>query len=340
MDIEYHFYITYIIALRAGFDKNKAYKIAYSSQYTDDNDVEQLTINKGKPDAYEVYISQTMNIFKPREERLRIYPIFHFFPGTPEETLKLSLRRCDGKLHLLNTTPCNSNALKLINATLKSNNPYRIGIATHTFVDTYAHQSFVGFKDEFNGMKGILNKLIPDIGHADARYAPDWPALKWQDERLISKDKDINNKDRFLEASGKLFELYRRHLTPGCPKQKLEKDKKTLLRDIDRAIGEYDKKNKKKNRRINRYLNLIGDNLVEDYNERSWFKVAVKKQRKDSGSGSRRRRHFKWDYIWQDNYVRSDWYKFQQAVKAHQKKAKEILKPVFEQTEVAKLDNW
>ncbi len=33
MDIEYHFYITYIIALRAGFDKNTAYKIAYSSQY-------------------------------------------------------------------------------------------------------------------------------------------------------------------------------------------------------------------------------------------------------------------------------------------------------------------
>jgi hypothetical protein len=340
MDIEYHFYITYIVALRAGFDRVTAYKIAYSSQYTDDNDRENLIINEGRSDEYEVYISQTMNIFKPGEERLRIYPIFHFFPGTPEETLKLSARRCDGKLHLLNTTPCNSNALKLINDALKTNNPYRIGISTHTFVDTFAHQNFVGFKEDFNGMKGILRKLIPDIGHADAKYNPDWPALKWQDDRLISKCRDIDNKRRFLEASEKLFELYCLHLKPDTTRQKLARDKKALLDELDRAIGEYDKKNKKKDRRINRYKDLIGDNLIEDYDKKSWFKVAVKRQRKDSGFDGGFGTKTEWDYLWKENYVKSDWYKFQQAVKAHQRKAKEILKPLFEQMEVTKLDNW
>ncbi|MEW5746461.1 MAG: DUF6765 family protein [Nitrospirota bacterium] len=38
MDIEYHYYITFLIALRAGFKRDEAYKIAYASQYTDDND--------------------------------------------------------------------------------------------------------------------------------------------------------------------------------------------------------------------------------------------------------------------------------------------------------------
>ncbi len=48
MDNEYHYYITYIIALRAGFERNDAFKIAYSSQYTDDND-KAFTVNNGQP---------------------------------------------------------------------------------------------------------------------------------------------------------------------------------------------------------------------------------------------------------------------------------------------------
>ena len=71
MDIEYHFYITYIIALRAGFDKDSAHKIAYSSQYTDDNN-SIYEINKSKRGAYKNYISQTHNILKPKKELIRI----------------------------------------------------------------------------------------------------------------------------------------------------------------------------------------------------------------------------------------------------------------------------
>jgi hypothetical protein len=334
MDIEYHFYITYIIALRAGFDKSTAYKIAYSSQYTDDNDKENLVINKGMPDEYEVYISQTMNIFKPREYRLRIYPVFHFFPGTPQETLRLSARRCDGKLHLLNTTPCNSNVMRLLTSALKTNNPYRIGIATHTFVDTFAHQNFVGFRDEFNGMKGLLEKIIPDIGHADAKHKPDWPALRWKYERLISRHREIDNKKRFSEASVRLFELYRLHLKPDITRQRIAGEKKALLEEIDRAIGGYDRDNINRDKRINRYLNLIGDDLVEDYDKNLWFRSAVKKEKR--GFGFNR----DWEYFWKKDYKKSEWYKFQQAVKAHQREAKRILKPLLEQMEVTKLENW
>ena len=39
MDKEFHFYITYIVAQKAGFGPEDSYRIAYSSQYTDDNEL-------------------------------------------------------------------------------------------------------------------------------------------------------------------------------------------------------------------------------------------------------------------------------------------------------------
>jgi len=339
MDIEYHFYITYIIALRAGFDRDTAYKIAYSSQYTDDNNRE-LSINKDEQDEYEVYISQTMNILKPKEELIRIHPLFHFFSGTSNEILNCSPPRRDGKLHLLNTTPGNSNAQKLIKAALKSNNPCRIGIATHTFVDTYSHQNFAGIKDEFNGMSGFLEGLIPNIGHADAKHNPDRPALKWEDDRLSSTHKIIDNKARFLAASKHLYKLYRLHIKPKYSAKNLEREQTALQKEIDSAIGAYDKKNKRKETRIKRYKRLIGDDLVEDYNKNAWFKLAVQRKRERVIDNITDRISHEWSYHWKENYKKSDWYMFQEAVKAQQKKGEAILHPVFKQMEIASIKSW
>src|SRR5271169_3079809 len=108
MDIEFHYYITHLIAMRAGVNKADALKIAYSSQLTDDN-VDSYKIEGGDTPYYNI-ISQTMDIHKPQTERLSIYPIFHFCPGTIEEMTKNSPMRIDGKFHLLTTIPDNNNA--------------------------------------------------------------------------------------------------------------------------------------------------------------------------------------------------------------------------------------
>ncbi|MCG2728608.1 MAG: hypothetical protein L6244_08180, partial [Candidatus Methanoperedenaceae archaeon] len=83
MDIEFHYYMTYVTALRAGFKLDDAYIIAYASQYTDDNDTSYEIINDDFP--YQNFISQTIDITKPKGELLRIHPYFHFFPGTKKE---------------------------------------------------------------------------------------------------------------------------------------------------------------------------------------------------------------------------------------------------------------
>ena len=106
MDIEFHYYMTFLIAAKAGFGPEDARIIAYSSQYVDDNDL-IFEISKDKAQYYRNYISQTMNILKPKSKLFRIYPLFHFIPGDP--SFPGAYRR-DGNLHWLNTTPDSKNA--------------------------------------------------------------------------------------------------------------------------------------------------------------------------------------------------------------------------------------
>jgi hypothetical protein len=61
-----------------------------------------------------------------------------------------------------------------MDAALETNNLYQIGVATHSYVDTWAHQNFIGYYNEFNSMAGVLEKMAPNIGHADASHNPDW----------------------------------------------------------------------------------------------------------------------------------------------------------------------
>ena len=166
MDTEFHYYITGIIANAAGFAKKDAALIAWASEFTDENDEVIKVQDRDTNQPYENYISQTMNILKPKRKLMRIYPVFHFVPGEPDLP---AARRTDGKMHILNTTPNGGMAGEWLDEALKVTSEtrlYRIGIATHAYADTWAHQNFVGWYDHFNN---IALDPKPDIGHADAR---------------------------------------------------------------------------------------------------------------------------------------------------------------------------
>ncbi|MBM4276623.1 MAG: hypothetical protein FJ130_01920 [Deltaproteobacteria bacterium] len=318
MDIEFHYYIVYIVALRAGYDPHDAYLIAFSSQHTDDNN-KRYEIGEGTPDRYHNYISQTLNILKPAKDLLRIHPIFHFMPGTKDEVFVDSGRRRDGKLHLLNTLPKNQNACLLLREALSSKNLYRIGVASHMYSDTFAHQNFVGCNDSFNSMKGAVEKVIPNIGHADAKLNPDWPALLWKDQRLIPSHSKIDNRQRFLDAAVGLFKEYcgSRARTPSA------QDVASLTKELSEAIGEADDTNRLTADRIGRYKALIGTHFIE-YDQEAWFKEAI----------DRKMGFFKWVYSWKGDYKMSNWFQFQESVKVHQRLTIEKLSPAYEMMEL------
>ena len=142
MDTEFHYYVTYLIAAKAGFGPDEAEILAYGCQYTDDNNF-VVKINPGEKGLeYGNYISQTVNITKPAGELLRIHPLFHFIPGDP--VFDRAYRR-DGAMHWLNTTPDSGNARQIMDAALESDNAYRLGIALHAYADTWSHQNFAGY---------------------------------------------------------------------------------------------------------------------------------------------------------------------------------------------------
>lgn len=330
MDTEFHYWMTGLVAKRAGFNDEEAATIAYASEYVDENDINYSIKNRDGKVDFSNFMSQTMNILKPKQELMRIYPIFHFVPGDP---LADTARRRDGKLHILNTTPDNYTANELLDAALKSSSDvrlYRIGVATHAYVDTWAHQNFIGWYDYFNNI-GLDPK--PDIGHADGEHHPDWVSHFWNDERLVISE--ISNRDRFIAAAAALFGKYCQHLSvtrninnsgnwSSLEQELLELMGPTYTGDKPR----YEKE------RLAAYRKRITW-LEDDFDENRWFDAAIRtdiRGIRDSKDGIGVRFNLLRDeYYWHDDDAKekTDWYRFQVAVKEHERLALELLSPTF-----------
>jgi len=329
MDIEFHYWVTAFLAKNAGFSEDETEIIAYSSQYVDDNDVNFEIKDRSTGKVYRNYISQTMNILKPKLELMRIYPIFHFIPGEPDA---ITARRRDGKMHILNTTPDSEVANEIIDAAFKVSHDirlYRIGIASHSYVDTWAHQNFVGWYDYFNNI-GL--DIKPDIGHADAEHHPDWINHIWIDNRLV--ESDVNNRHRFLSAARSLFFKY-------CEYIKIEKGDdnfskwKNIESDLIYIWGATftGSKNINESTRIKGYKNKL--NWLSDFDEKKWFDEAIKTKvhgMEDSQNGILSKfTIFKDENYWKEGVNKHDthWYRFQQAIKEHEKLALSLLSSTF-----------
>ncbi|MEW5905060.1 MAG: DUF6765 family protein [Pseudomonadota bacterium] len=330
MDIEFHYWITGYLAQRAGFDQDAAHTIAYASQYVDENDISyEIEDRSGKRSKYINFMSQTMNILKPKGSLMRIYPIFHFIPGDPQA---YTARRRDGKMHLLNTTPDNEHANAMLQAAFAANEDtrlYRIGIASHSYVDTWAHQNFVGWYDHYNQ---IELKPVPAIGHAPGGHHPDWVCHEWTDQRLV--DDEISNRNRFLDAACALFKHYCTYqASQGSPDNtaiwpELEADLVTMCGQTytgdDLRYQEA---------RLKSYRKRL--DWFPEFDEESWFNAAIDTQvrgLKDNPDGLLNGFTLLRDrYYWKEGVAREDthWYRFQQAVKDHEKFGIVRLSPLF-----------
>lgn len=329
MDIEFHYYITYILARKAGFSKENAYTIAYSSQYVDDNNI-IFCINKGKPDEYGNYISQTMDITKPKPVLMRIYPLFHFIPGDPVVN---TAKRRDGSMHIMNTTPDSPIANAILDESLGSANLYRIGIATHSYMDTWSHQNFSGYCDAFNSMAGLREALTPSVGHADAMHCPDIAGLVWKDRRLMAGCRGVSNKTRFLEASGKVFEKYIKYNNSKVKASELVASWNEVRAALDMAIGtEFECSEDGNDARIKRYKAI--EPYMPEYCYDGWFKDAVKTNIGGFPDSWWSITILPDKHEWKANFRESDWFKFQEAVKDHQHFAEVQCQNIFQQMEI------
>lgn len=197
MNIEFHYYTIYFLAKRAGIPDKDCFVIAKSSEYVDHN-LFSLTIStpngifKTKPTQNYGFWDDSF----PRD----VYIPFHFFPAGKDQG---ESNRLNGEKNHFNCAANSANVKKLLIHALNTKNLYRIGIALHTFADSFAHQNFSGKLEKWNALSGA--NIIPAIGHAQALTKPDNPALLWTDPRLKKEHKKVNNYHRYLQAVQKVY---------------------------------------------------------------------------------------------------------------------------------------
>lgn len=283
MNIDFHYYLTYFLAERAGFDRNlkggetEAEIIAYASQYVDDNDERQvmdvlegkvtevengemkgasplqLEIERCRNFPWAVRIRETQNFFRPimtqtatRKSLLSIFQRdvfvpFHFLPGDLEKIPDIR-----GRKNSDSTTANSRNAVALLKDALESGDLYRIGIALHTFADTWSHQNFSGYRDDWNAVR---DSIVPDIGHAEVFTKPDVISERWVDARLKEAEREIDNRDRARKAAKEIFLWLSKYRNPVAAWEDIQAELDRLIqaKDSDERVemikGMYPGKN-------------------------------------------------------------------------------------------------
>ena len=197
MDTEFHFYGIYYLASEAGFHSDDALVLAYSSQYVDHSLV-PLRI-EFDDHIYATEVTQQYRFWDKNQER-RVWIPFHFFPG---DAARGAARRTDGAENPFVVTPHSERVKRFLVSALEARNLYRVGIALHTYADSWAHQDFTGRWEDFNVVDP--QSTLPAIGHAQVTGKPDDYDSTWEDPRLKPEFRLVDNRARTLAAARMIY---------------------------------------------------------------------------------------------------------------------------------------
>jgi hypothetical protein len=189
----FHYYSVYYLATEAGFSSADARTIAYSSQFLDDALVSYSV--KTERGSYQTLSTHHFG-FWDRAQEANVWIPFHFIPGDRDYA---GAPRIDEEENPYNVTPHSSSAKTVLIDALKSRNLYRVGIALHSYADTFAHQNFSGKNEAWNRLSE--RSPMPPIGHAQAGHKPDGSEGEWEDPRLKPGFQRVNNRVRLRRAA-------------------------------------------------------------------------------------------------------------------------------------------
>jgi hypothetical protein len=223
MQIDFHHATTYALARLAGFDHAHADVVAYCSQYVDDAvDADAIEFSNGAMVGRIASAHKMLDYrnFEALADHFAWVP-FHFLPGNgglgagqdPEGSF----------IHKLVCTPDSPVAhdmLRLVIADRHSpHGLHRLGIAMHTYADTWAHQGFAGVRHEINNSSDIVDEnkapahammdrvkkffvdRVMPLGHGTVLGHPDRPYLVWGYKNGLGVHVERDNPKEFLAAS-------------------------------------------------------------------------------------------------------------------------------------------
>ncbi len=257
MDSDFHFGTMYVLARWADFGSDNCKILAASSQFVDDNYDESAFSDKpeeaAKKKGIDVrYSCEDFWSHMTNKSDAEVWVPYHFLPGlegrTEEEKLvcKKNSKLANRLAERLNATSCGD-----------ANFAFRLGIGSHVYADTWAHQEFAGINNALNQVKDlifsqqgsmvqrvlddvvdskvmnkVLDMLMP-LGHAAAIHCPDIPYLWWHTgERFLGGRK---NWDEFLEASQRIF-LILQHVSGDTQPEGLTAHQLQLLMEMFKGV--------------------------------------------------------------------------------------------------------
>ena len=261
MDIDYHYFVVKTLACTAGFSEEDAQTIAYYSQQVDNftkclpMEVRQkppkfffdkkYAVKKGEA-LWRVMPHPTgIDVVQSLEKHYRHTTLapFHFIPAKPLSELEAEpnftranyrcVRADDKQAKLINRI-----VEEAVEAVLKEKSEkslMQLGMALHTYADTYAHCGYSGLegwenqavikkafnqktgKEEVSAGERLTYSLMPHIGHGNSGHVPD--VCTYQIDVAMRKEEEDHahtlhiardNRQDFLDCAKTILELLSR----------------------------------------------------------------------------------------------------------------------------------
>jgi hypothetical protein len=145
-------------------------------------------------------------------------------------------------------------------AALKSRDLYRVGIALHTYADSWAHQNFTGQSEEWNRIDS--KSPLPPIGHAQKLRDPDRVDAVWTDPRIQGEAARVDGRARQLAAAGRIY----RYL--ATYNRRSFADEELVISNLERILGQREKSNEE------RIADFVIECTMEEYRRTHWRREA------------------------------------------------------------------
>ena len=260
MNIDFHYFVIKTLAYTAGFSEDDAQTVAYYSQQVDDFTKSSPMRMRQEPPAYfiergyarklenglwEVQPHPTgIDVLQSLEKHYRHTTLapFHFIPAKPLTELEAEsgftradyrcVRADDENALLINRII--DDAVEAVRRYKCEQSLMQLGMALHTYADTYAHCGYSGLegwenialiKRAYNQMTGeeelpsgerLAYWMLPHIGHGNSGHVPD--VCTYQIDVAMRSDEQDNaltlhivrdNLQEFLSCAKSIWEILR-----------------------------------------------------------------------------------------------------------------------------------
>jgi len=298
MNINFHYAAIKALAEHAGFSARESQLIAYASQFVDDAtrheilnldkdpNVPGVRFERGEFDPIctaHKDIDYVTNLTKPRAHLL-VYACFHFIPSLKGARGRPAFRRVERGGDLAKKLV--SDAVLSLSGSSGQDRMRKLialGIALHSYADTWSHQGFSGFRDSSNNdishlrvktdsgqwkdvdvLSALVSYAAPDLGHAETVTLPDRSELAWDCIPAKTTSKRDNCRE-FLKAAKAILSLLSKATGTGKPWSGIKKKLEFCLRHpaCDMKAG-----------RDSPWTRRFGKTRFV-YDENEWFKAAL-----------------------------------------------------------------